>query len=175
MKTVKYLLSAYIIFLHFAALAESSYPESAARRRKEDFGSLLGGSGKDGIEIYDSNPNAKTLFGSNKSGGSSMNVNQYLWQAALNTLSFMPLASADSNGGVIITDWYEDPNYPGERYKVNAIINSTDLRVESLKLTVFKQASRNGSWHDVKVNARVAIDLEEKILTNARELKIARG
>ena len=98
---------------------------------------MLGGSGKDGIEIYDSNPNAKTLFGSNKSGGGSMNVNQYLWQAALNTLSFMPLASADSNGGVIITDWYEDPNYPGERYKVNAIINSTDLRVESLKLTVF--------------------------------------
>ena len=40
---------------------------------------------------------------------------------------------------------------------------------------MFKQASRNGSWHDVKVNARVAIDLEEKILTNARELKIARG
>ena len=104
-----------------------------------------------------------------------MNVNPYLWQAALNTLSFMPLASADSNGGVIITDWYQDPSVPGERYKVNAIINSTELRVESLKLTVFKQVSRNSSWHDVKVNPKVAIDLEEKILTNARELKVAGG
>lgn len=173
MKTVKYLLSAFVIFTHFSALAESSYPETAEQRRNEEFGSLLGGKG--GVEVYDSNPNAKTLFGGNKTSGGSINVNQCLWQAALNTLSFMPLASADSNGGIIITDWYEDPSFPGERYKVNAIINSTELRVESLKLTVFKQVSRNGSWHDVKVNPKVAMDLEEKILTNARELKVARG
>ncbi len=174
MKTVKYLLSSLVIFLHFTALAESSYPETAQQRRNEDFGSLLSKDG--GVEVYDSNPNAKTLFkGGKASGSSSMNVNQYLWQATLNTLSFMPLASADSNGGIIITDWYEDPAYPGERYKVNAIVNSTELRVESLKLTVFKQVSKNGSWHDVKVNPKVAMDLEEKILTNARELKVVRG
>jgi len=173
MKIVKYLLSAFVIFFQFTAFAESSYPETASQRRNQDFGSLLGGDG--GIEVYDSNPNVKTIFNKNKSAGASMNVNPYLWQAALNTLSFMPLASADSNGGIIITDWYQDPSVPGERYKVNAIINSTELRVESLKLTIFKQVSRNSSWHDVKVNPKVAIDLEEKILTNARELKVAGG
>ena len=37
----------------------------------------------------------------------TIGVNSYLWRATLDTLSFMPLLQTDSNGGVIVTDWYE--------------------------------------------------------------------
>ena len=56
-----------------------------------------------------------------KDGGeSAIGVNSYLWRATLDTVSFMPLASADPFGGVILTDWYTDPQNPNERVKINA-------------------------------------------------------
>ena len=42
----------------------------------------------------------------------TIGVNAYLWRAALETLSFAPLAQTDSNGGVIVTDWYANPQQP---------------------------------------------------------------
>src|SRR6185437_5139924 len=55
-------------------------------------------------------------------GGGALGVNAYLWRGALDTLSFMPLASADPFGGTIITDWYQPPSSPGERFKATAYI-----------------------------------------------------
>ncbi len=165
----KYLVPISILFMISEVLAEeSSYPETASQRRKTDFGSIMGENS--GITLYDSNPNTTPLIG--KSKGNAMSVNQYLWEASLRTLSFMPLASVDSIGGVIITDWHEDQNYPGERYKVNVFITSLELRVESLKISVFKQVLKNGVWREVPVNSKVSLDLEEKILTQARELQV---
>src|SRR5689334_17705648 len=48
-------------------------------------------------------------------GPAQIGVNGYLWRATLDTLSFMPLASADPYGGVVITDWYTNPEVPTER------------------------------------------------------------
>ena len=76
----------------------------------------------------------------------AIGVNSYLWRATLDTLSFMPLASADPFGGVIITDWYEDPKAPGERFKVNALILDRSLRADGVKLTVFKQKQVKNAW-----------------------------
>src|ERR1700722_13995350 len=56
------------------------------------------------------------------SGGGGLGVNAYLWRGALETLAFMPLASADPFGGVIITDWYQPQQSPGERFKATAYI-----------------------------------------------------
>ncbi len=54
-------------------------------------------------------PGGLSLFGGDEdqpqTGGSQIGVNSYLWRATLDTISFMPLASADPFGGVIITDW----------------------------------------------------------------------
>src|SRR5262249_51014442 len=50
-------------------------------------------------------------------GGGGIGVNSLLWRASLDTLSFMPLTSADPFGGVIITDWYSPPSSPTERFK----------------------------------------------------------
>lgn len=106
-------------------------------------------------------------------GGGSLGVNSFLWRATLDTLAFMPFASADPFGGVILTDWYEDPKTPGERFKVNAIIMDTGLRADAIKIKLFKQkAQKDGQWRDVEVHPTIARKLEDTVLTRAREIKV---
>lgn len=123
------------------------------------------------------------LFGSNgllvygkkdDQGGVGIAVNSFLWRASLDTLSFMPLASADPFGGVIITDWYAPPETPDSRFKANVFILDRQLRADGLKVTLFQQRrDGSGSWVDAEVNRKTATDLEDAILTRARQLRIA--
>jgi hypothetical protein len=107
-------------------------------------------------------------------GGAGLGVNSYLWRATLDTLGFMPLSSADPFGGVIITDWYEDPKAKGERFKVNVLILDKTLRADGVKVTLFKQKlDAKGVWRDTEVEAHLARDLEDTILTRAREMRLA--
>jgi hypothetical protein len=107
-------------------------------------------------------------------GGGGIGVNSYLWRASLDTISFMPLASADPFGGVIITDWYTPPQSQDERFKVNVFILGRDLRADGLRASVFRQQRLNdGEWVDAGVGAQTPIDLENAILTRARQLRIA--
>jgi len=101
-------------------------------------------------------------------------VNAYLWRAALDTLSFMPLASADPYGGVVITDWYANPEKPDERFKATVYILDTRLRADGLNVTVFKQvADGAGGWMDAPTAAQTETDIENAILTKARQLRLA--
>jgi hypothetical protein len=101
-------------------------------------------------------------------------VNSYLWRATLDTLSFMPLGSADPWGGVIITDWYTNPEKPDERFKTTVYILDTRLRADALNVTVFKQVrDASGNWVDSSVSAQTEQDLENTILTKARQLRLA--
>ena len=128
-------------------------------------GSLLGGNS--GIDL---------LGGSKKPSteGGGIGVNSFLWRASLDTLSFMPLASADPFGGVIITDWYSPPETPDERFKLNIFILDRLLRTDSLRAAVFHQRRvAGGTWTDVPVEATTATDLENSILTRARQLRVS--
>ncbi len=109
------------------------------------------------------------------SGGTSrtVGVNSYLWHATLDTLSFMPLASADPFGGVIITEWYSPPNTPNERIKVTIYILDQHLRADGIKIAVFRQSRSNEGWIDTTVSPETASKLEDSILTRARELRLA--
>ena len=101
-------------------------------------------------------------------------VNSYLWQASLETLAFMPLASADPYGGVIITDWYTNPEKPDERFKLTVYILDTRLRADGLTVTVFKQTKgADGNWVDSNTSAQTQVDLENSILTKARQLRLS--
>jgi len=103
-----------------------------------------------------------------------LGVNGYLWRATLDTLSFMPLASADPYGGVVITDWYVNPEKPDERFKATAYILDTRLRADGLNVTVFKQISDGaGGWTDAPTTAQTETDIENAILTRARQLRLA--
>ncbi|HEY0085801.1 MAG TPA: DUF3576 domain-containing protein [Allosphingosinicella sp.] len=101
----------------------------------------------------------------------TIGVNSYLWRAALETLSFAPLAQTDSNGGVIVTDWYSTPNSPNERVKVTATILDADLRADALRVATSRQVLQNGQWIDAPVAAATVQRLEEVILTRARDLR----
>jgi hypothetical protein len=104
-------------------------------------------------------------------GGAGLGVNAYLWRASLDTLSFMPLASADPFGGVIITDWYQPPASPGERFKATAYILGRQLRTDGLRVSVFRQVEQSGQWVDAPVNPATTTEIENKVLARARELR----
>ena len=108
----------------------------------------------------------------NAAGG--IGVNGYLWRATLDTLSFMPLASADPYGGVIITDWYINPEKPDERFKCTVYILDSRLRADGLKVSVFKQQRDTaGGWTDSATAAQTETDIENAILTRARQLRLS--
>lgn len=103
----------------------------------------------------------------------TIGVNAYLWRASLDTLAFAPLAQTDSNGGVITTDWYANPNNPGERMKITVTILDQDLRADALRVAAARQVGQNGQWVDAPVQAATIQKLEDIILTRARDLRRA--
>jgi hypothetical protein len=100
-------------------------------------------------------------------------VNSYLWRAALDTLSFMPVVQADPYGGVILTDWFSPAGADQERFKVNLYILDAALRADGVRASVFRQVFSGGSWRDVAVTPETQTQLEDTILTRARQLRIA--
>ena len=100
-------------------------------------------------------------------------VNSYLWRASLDSLSFMPLVQTDSNGGVIVTDWYTNPGNPGERMKLTVTILDRDLRADALRVVGSRQVAQNGLWVDAPLQAATVQKLEDVILTRARDLRAA--
>lgn len=103
----------------------------------------------------------------------TIGVNAYLWRASLDTLSFMPLLQADANGGVIITDWYVNPQVPTERMKVTVSILDQDLRADALRVAALREVNQNGQWISAPVQAATTQKLEDIILTKARDLRRA--
>jgi hypothetical protein len=124
-----------------------------------------------------SQPSSGALFslggkgGGGGTPGTGIQVNAYLWRASLDTLSFMPLVSADPFGGVIITDWYSPPATPGERFKANAYILSQQMSANAVQVSVFHQVQQGGQWVDAPVDPATAGGLEDRILARAADLK----
>ncbi|MEN2787694.1 DUF3576 domain-containing protein [Sphingomonas qilianensis] len=101
----------------------------------------------------------------------TIGVNSYLWRASLDTLSFMPLVQTDSNGGVIVTDWYINPAAPTERVKVTVMILDQDLRADGLRVSALREVNQGGQWVAAPVKAATVQKLEDAILTRARDLR----
>jgi Domain of unknown function (DUF3576) len=120
-----------------------------------------------------------SLFGVDKKKGGGdggiggVAVNTFLWHASLDTMSFMPIASADPFGGTIITDWYAPRETPNERFKVNVFILNRELRADGVRVTVFRQRKdASGTWVDAPVDPKTGRDLENSILTRARQMRL---
>ena len=144
--------------------------EDVQKREMYKYGSVLGGEG--GLNLLSS---SKRVEG-DQGGGGGLGVNSFLWRGSLDTLAFMPIASADPFGGVILTDWYSPPDAPESRFKVNVYILDKQLRADALKVSVFRQAREHGGgWHDTKVGSDTAGQLEDTILTRARQLRMAQA
>ena len=119
----------------------------------------------------DSKPSAAAKRDLAASKVTTIGVNAYLWRAALDTISFMPLVQADANGGVIVTDWYANPSSPNERMKLTISILDKDLRADALRVAASRQVAQDGGWVDAPVQAATVQKLEEIILTKARDLR----
>ena len=137
-----------------------SYEPSAPTRTRER-----------GIQLFGL---GSSVFGGEDTSGAKIGVNALLWRAALDTVSFMPLGSADPFGGVIITDWYSPPQSPEERFKINVYILGRTLRADGVRAAVFRQRQSGAAgWVDAPVGSSTATELENAILTRARQLRIA--
>jgi hypothetical protein len=126
--------------------------------------------GKGGIPLIDSGSDSA------QPGGVALGVgvNAFLWRASLDTVSFMPIASADPFGGVILTDWYAPPETPTERFKINIFILDRQLRADGIRTAVFRQTqTSDGRWVDAAVDKKTSGDFENAILTRARQLRVA--
>ena len=103
----------------------------------------------------------------------TIGVNSYLWRATLDTLSFMPLLQTDSNGGVVVTDWYVNPQTPTERMKGTVSILDQDLRADAVRGAALREVNQGGQWVSAPVAAATTQKLEDIILTRARDLRRA--
>jgi hypothetical protein len=146
-------------------LSASDYNDPRYDRVKFGNGDDMGTLGSD--RLFSSKDDSQSGSGQ----GTGVGVNAYLWRGALETLSFMPLASADPFGGVIITDWYQPPSSSGERFKATAYILGRQLRADGVRVSIFRQVQQGGQWVDAPVDRATATDIENKVLARARELK----
>ena len=103
----------------------------------------------------------------------TIGINAYLWRASLDTVGFMPLVQTDSNGGVIVTDWYANPRSPGERMKLTITVLDQDLRADALRVAASRQVQQGGQWIEAPVQAATVQKREDIILTKARDLRRA--
>lgn len=149
---------------------EQNFPESTGGNKVKRVG--------ENAEIEETIFGPGGIFDSKKGlkdgeGGGGIGVNGFLWRASLDTISFMPLSSADPFGGVIITDWYTPPDSPGERFKLTVYILDRRLRADGLRVTAFKQnLDSTNNWIPVPVTPKTITNLENAILTRARQLRI---
>ena len=125
--------------------------------------------GTDGILLFGNDRSSQSSRGGGEQSG--IGVNAFLWRASLDTLSFMPLSSADPFGGVLITDWYSPPGTSGERFRATAYILGRQLRSDGVRIVLFRQELRGNAWVDVAVAAGTASELEDQVLNRARELR----
>lgn len=140
------------------------------------------GGDRDGVDANDVYTPKASIFGAGgllggrgdaKAEETGIGVNSFLWRASLDTVAFMPLASADPFGGVILTDWYSPPETPGERFKINVFILDKQLRSDGVQVKVFRQVSKGGQWRDADVGADTGRQLEDSILTRARQMRVS--
>lgn len=116
---------------------------------------------------FEQNPESVfDLFRSTGDPDRGIVVNRYLWLASLDTLSFLPLESADPFSGLIVTDW---GIVNGGAYRVTVYISDPALDAMSLKVAAFRQSGGRA----VPVAQAEARQLEDAILTRARQLRIA--
>ncbi len=159
---------ALLIFLALAVLSacggEAKYPKRVKGEAQAVYGDHEKAFGEDGMNIFSDKEEKQNV---------GLGVNAYLWRATLSTVAFMPITSADPFGGVILTDWHASAENPDVRYKLNIYIMDKQLRADGIKVTVFKQERvENGAWEDTAVEKEMAIQIEDSILTKAREIKI---
>ena len=161
---IRHILLIIIFFTTLGCSSDNSIVSTPITGEKSKPG-LFSKDASKGISISD-------LLNPQDSKSGNVNVNGYLWRAALNILSIAPLISTDALGGTIITDWYVNKNIKNQRLKISAYIKTSELRSEGIGVKVHIQNFKNNSWSETFTNKDLAIQIENNILNEARNLRI---
>lgn len=162
-RRINLLCSIILIICSPLVFAKDNYPEREVDAKWDEVGSLTG---NEGLVFRP----GKVKNESTKASGCA--VNKYLWQASIKTLSFAPLASVDSNGGVIITEWYSPNAKQNYRFKINIFIKDDVIHPDAIEVKIFEETFKNNRWTPSMQTSNLAFVLEDKILRKARALYI---
>jgi hypothetical protein len=136
--------------------------------------------------IIEPNPDKKAREYADKGGGIFGDINNVkkgssavvdfatsnvLWRATLKTLNFLPLSNADYSGGVIVYDWYTDDT-SDEQIKISIKFLSNEIRTTSIEVNAHKKKCDINNKCTIKLVDNLSLDIKEKIITAARQLKI---
>ena len=93
-----------------------------------------------------------------------------LWRASLDTIDFMPLASVNYSGGIIITDWYSNNQNSNENVKISIRFLTNEIRSDALDIKVFKKIckSNNSNCKISEGYNELITELKRKILKTAK-------
>jgi hypothetical protein len=124
-------------------------------------------------EFADKNP--ITLFKDSKDKNTNFEfgTSNVLWRASLKTLDFIPLATVDYSGGIIITDWYSEGKLNKEQIKIQIRFVSTELRSESIQVVSYKKiCDGNNDCTNIAGNENFNREIKDLIINTARQIKI---
>lgn len=143
---------------------------SEQQKRQESFGKLFGD------ELISFGKKVDPQEESSITNNNYKGVSSLLWIASMDAISFMPLIQADRISGTILSDWYQDPNKPQERFKIDIKITSQTLRSDGFSVNLFRQEKKeNDSWEYKQVDPKHIDEIEKSILNKARKLQINSG
>ena len=110
----------------------------------------------------------KGAMGGRKSTNYEFSTSNPLWRASLEIIDFMPLATVDYSGGIIITDWYTDSPNTNESIKITVRFLSNEIRSESLKIIVHnKKCKTSESCKINEIDSSIKFELQKSILAKA--------
>ena len=124
-------------------------------------------------EFADKNP--ITLFKDSKDKNTNFEfgTSNVLWRASLKTIDFIPLATVDYSGGIIITDWYSEGKLNKEQIKIQIRFVSTELRSESIQVISYKKiCETNNECINIAGNENFNREIKDLIINTARQIKI---
>ena len=163
----KYLLIIFLLFAYSCAVPEALKPKkidpntpvNADERARKNIEEGRGISLKGAID-----KNKGTTF--------QFSSSNPLWRASLETIDFMPLATVDYSGGIIITDWYTDTSNPKEAIKITLRFLSNEIQSNSIKVIVHnKKCSPVQNCTVSEIDSKIKFELQKSILSKASLLE----
>ena len=97
-----------------------------------------------------------------------------LWRASLDVVDFMPLASVNYSGGIIITDWYSNEQSQNESIKITIRFLTNEIRSDALNIKVFTRKCKESliNCKYIESNKSLVAELKKEILKRATKFQL---